>query len=739
MPKFIVQFSGQESVAELKVGTNSIGRQSSCTMPLKDSTLSRLHCEVILAGTVATLVDKGSRNGTLLNGKKIEAEVLKPGDKVQIGATTLWYEKKNVASEAPKSAPAAPAAAAAAAPAPSTRRTVGQPDTGVRKAQADTGVRKAQAESGSRKAQGAPARPSALAESAQPQLKDYAYHGKGGGNAGKIVAAVLGVAVLVSLGVLGKNFLSRPVVVVDDSENLARNPHFELATSGKPDSWAMRPSMSGEKSSCVASVDSSHGRNGRSCLLLEKQGGAADLVAECALQEDLPIAKGSAVSVSAWTQFDTFAGQAALKIDWLRSSKGAAIAEEFSDTLARTQTWTEMKAVFSPPAGAGAYRIALAIVGRSGRIYFDDVTVKTQSGAPAAPEKKIGAHKVSTVRSGIAQIELRGGRRTLTNVALRLESEKEGSTPQAYSVDVTAKPEAEGLVFEGKMFSPLDFRDIVFEERIGQNEGLTNVAYQFRGDALKQVDRVTIALTLPRVDGPPRGIPESGDPTSRITLSAEDGDFAIEYAEPARVKYRTVDGRLRIFQTWTVDPQAEDPAFIFRIREAGGLGPLDPQAALSELKAQRKYGEALALARDQVKKIREVPVREKMEGEIKNLEDLERRDWAEAQAIAFQGRISRRAELVAKALATLASFGKEWNGEGTEAKADALRREIEKELASTPAGETERPRRLFERAKRFMETGKRALAQTLLQTLVAKFPSSDVAPEAQTLLKTLSE
>src|SRR5258706_2923587 len=139
MPRFIVQFQGQESTAELKPGANSVGRQSTCAIPLKDSTLSRLHCEVILAGTVATLLDKGSRNGTLLNGKKIEAQVLQPGDKIQIGATTLWYEKKNVAAEATK---AATSAGLAAQPAPATRRATAAPpqtDSGLRKAQTDSG------------------------------------------------------------------------------------------------------------------------------------------------------------------------------------------------------------------------------------------------------------------------------------------------------------------------------------------------------------------------------------------------------------------------------------------------------------------------------------------------------------------------------------------------------------------------------------------------------------------------
>jgi pSer/pThr/pTyr-binding forkhead associated (FHA) protein len=745
MPRFIVQFQGQESFAEVKPGANSVGRQSSCTIPLKDSTLSRLHCEVILAGTVATLVDKGSRNGTLLNGKKIDAQVLQPGDKIQIGATTLWYEKKNVASEAPRpAASSAPSTRRTAAPAPAPQSDTGvrktQSETGVRKAQADTGVRKAQADTGVRKPPTAALRPSAPAEPTEPRLKDYAFHGKAGGNTGKIVAAVLVMGLLGAAGVFGRNYIKLPNAPVDDSENIvARNAHFDvLGRDGKPDGWGMRPSMAGEKSSSSASVAPARGRNGGPCLLLDKAGGASDLVAECAFQEDVSLARGAYLAASAWTQFENFNGWAALKVDWLRSPKGAVIAEEYSDPV-KPAGWTQIKATFNPPAGAGAFRFALAIVGRSGRVFFDDVSVKFQAGAPPPPEKKIGQyHKIYYTRAGVLQIEMRGGRRALTNISVRLESEKEGATAQAFSTDVTASSEEGRLGFKGRMVNPLDFREVAFEERIGENDEMTNVEYQFAGDALKQVDRVTIALTLPRVDGPPRNIPESGDPTSSITCGSEDGDFAIEYRDPAYVKYRNIDGRFRVYQTWKVDAQAEDPVFIFRIREAGN-GPVDPRAAWNKMRTDKKFGEALALARDQAKKAKEPVVREGWEADIKSLELQERRAWAETQAQVFQGRISRRDELVAIARAALEKCAREWKGEGTEGKVDVLARDFEKELKSTPAGEAEWPRRILERAKKCVEGGKRALAQSLLQTLVTRYPSSDVKEEAQQLLKSLSE
>ncbi|HLF92345.1 MAG TPA: FHA domain-containing protein, partial [Planctomycetota bacterium] len=99
MPKLIIQLMNEEWTVELQVGSNVLGRASTCGVPLKDPSLSRQHCDIVFVGGHATVVDKGSLNGTLVNGRKVSEHALQPGDKIVIGASTIWYEKKNVAVE----------------------------------------------------------------------------------------------------------------------------------------------------------------------------------------------------------------------------------------------------------------------------------------------------------------------------------------------------------------------------------------------------------------------------------------------------------------------------------------------------------------------------------------------------------------------------------------------------------------------------------------------------------------
>jgi signal transduction histidine kinase/CheY-like chemotaxis protein len=72
--------------------TNDIGRGSSCTVQLEDSMVSRRHAIVQRREDGGwDLVDLGSRNGTLLNGRRITREPVRFGDRIQIGETVLLF------------------------------------------------------------------------------------------------------------------------------------------------------------------------------------------------------------------------------------------------------------------------------------------------------------------------------------------------------------------------------------------------------------------------------------------------------------------------------------------------------------------------------------------------------------------------------------------------------------------------------------------------------------------------
>src|SRR5439155_1098214 len=55
--------------------------------------LSRRHAEIRPRGGSWVLTDLGSTNGSCLNGRRIEdPEVLKPGDEIELGTSTLTFE-----------------------------------------------------------------------------------------------------------------------------------------------------------------------------------------------------------------------------------------------------------------------------------------------------------------------------------------------------------------------------------------------------------------------------------------------------------------------------------------------------------------------------------------------------------------------------------------------------------------------------------------------------------------------
>lgn len=71
----------------------TIGRSPSCEIQLEDDKVSRRHARVYVREGQVWLLDLDSRNGTFVNGQRVEGEAcLLPGDRIQVGDTTAIYE-----------------------------------------------------------------------------------------------------------------------------------------------------------------------------------------------------------------------------------------------------------------------------------------------------------------------------------------------------------------------------------------------------------------------------------------------------------------------------------------------------------------------------------------------------------------------------------------------------------------------------------------------------------------------
>src|SRR3954469_14160006 len=93
MPALLLLSGPAAGLRREVTGEVILGRSPSCDIPLEDSKVSRRHARIAIEEGTARVSDLGSRNGTIVNGEKIESEaVLLPGDRVQVGDTTVLFE-----------------------------------------------------------------------------------------------------------------------------------------------------------------------------------------------------------------------------------------------------------------------------------------------------------------------------------------------------------------------------------------------------------------------------------------------------------------------------------------------------------------------------------------------------------------------------------------------------------------------------------------------------------------------
>ncbi|MCA9246626.1 MAG: sigma 54-interacting transcriptional regulator [Planctomycetales bacterium] len=77
---------------------NRVGRGTECTIMLADGLCSRVHAIIEQLGNLWHVRDAGSRNGTFVNGQKIDDAVLSDGHVLRVGGTQFSFHSEDIGS-----------------------------------------------------------------------------------------------------------------------------------------------------------------------------------------------------------------------------------------------------------------------------------------------------------------------------------------------------------------------------------------------------------------------------------------------------------------------------------------------------------------------------------------------------------------------------------------------------------------------------------------------------------------
>ena len=94
MATYLVISRGREPESRVlldKTKENTVGRGLECNIQLNDPQSSRVHARFVYQESQWRLLDAGSRNGTTVNGSKVDVAVLAHGNRIRIGTTELEF------------------------------------------------------------------------------------------------------------------------------------------------------------------------------------------------------------------------------------------------------------------------------------------------------------------------------------------------------------------------------------------------------------------------------------------------------------------------------------------------------------------------------------------------------------------------------------------------------------------------------------------------------------------------
>ena len=99
---FLCYTDANGNPAKVRIGDQpiTIGRSPQADITLSDEKVSRLHCGVSREGARVIVRDLKSKNGTYLNGERVDSANLQPGDILRVGSTFFTVEEE--ASKGPQ-------------------------------------------------------------------------------------------------------------------------------------------------------------------------------------------------------------------------------------------------------------------------------------------------------------------------------------------------------------------------------------------------------------------------------------------------------------------------------------------------------------------------------------------------------------------------------------------------------------------------------------------------------------
>lgn len=731
MSKLIVkELNTKPRVIQLQGESFKVGRQSTNAIALRDTSLSRQHCEIRQDGDGFLIADLGSRNGTLVNGVQIKEHTLEVGDKIEIGNCMLIFERELPDRDytlKPKEKDTE--GSAEASQLGSDDGTVLNAGGRARESKLETRQNIGKKESG-----GVPVATAGRARA--PELSVWVRTGS--------PMLGIGVGAGVLLAAVGAWFAFAGGH--KDPQAGDSGPRNLLGDAGAFDvpggaAWKARDGAKG----AVARREQG-GRSG-GCLELEVASG-----------EPLLEAVGPSVAVTAGRTYrvafdaraegtETIAG---VRLQWL-AGEAMVGGGERSLMAPGSGNWAHAERVVLAPDGADHVRLSVVAVGDAGRVQVDDLGVEeTKLGAESPREESAGS--VTVWWGGDGRWTLRAGNTTLLANAGVSWSSGDVVIDQTLARDVRGANGDKGASW--KLAHPFSQRWEPFAVELRLEEGSAQMAFRLPARTARGLDALTLDLPIPgEVSG--FSLRQSGGEKKKSGEFEEDaveallvnrgGDpFALVFTAPVAVRVERAGPDTLVhlgFPGKRLDELKEFALSVVTGPAAAQALDRGPSLASGEAAEKRgEIGRALQIYRG-------IAANPKAGSEMQTAADrvstIESRAAAELEE--NRRRMQEAEELesdelcraVERACGRIAA-----EYEGTDFAAQAARLKEENVTVAKSIAErrrSEEANRLLTQARGYAGDGQPEIARALFTSVVSRFPDTDWARDARTELQGLEK